>query len=379
MFSDDPAYIRAAESLLGDTIEVTNLSPKQEALRIPPRLIGIAAMSAGDPNIFDFLVRQDETLQEQYSYSPTLLPMHELDQKRIATKVQERMIALQASAEQCAKDLLAEEAAKQQLAKDKMERKLLKKKKHMEVGPENHLKLTSTNDDDDSASDVSLTGLLRPAATNRRCSDLPQAAKTLKEIEASMRIENHGSIDPSWTIVSKSSSSKQSQLQNAVATQCDTKEKGCKQASSSAADPIARQAESSPAGQSETAPAESPSNDEMTPNSIDSVSTQDYTKQLVENYQQDDTNAELHQQLAKERQETARLRAALVEADAMLQNLQLRLYISDTRLRTYEEALKAHVDQVKCNLSTEQSSEGNDMRPYEKESKLLKKGVVRRA
>lgn len=64
----------------------------------------------------------------------------------------------------------------------------------------------------------------------------------------------------------------------------------------------------------------------------------------------------LERQLSAERQRTIRLTEQLREKDDSLQALQLRLYIAETRLATYIEALEQHVRTVEDNVSSTKHS-----------------------
>jgi hypothetical protein len=94
----------------------------------------------------------------------------------------------------------------------------------------------------------------------------------------------------------------------------------------------------------------------------------------------------LRHELDLERHKNDQMRAQLHDKDIMLQSLQLRLYISDTRLQTYETALQDHVDQVRHNTAAREATTSSSSSPHDSRggpeaeslssSKLLHRGVV---
>jgi TolA-binding protein len=72
------------------------------------------------------------------------------------------------------------------------------------------------------------------------------------------------------------------------------------------------------------------------------------------------TVRELQQQLQQERENNARiLKKEREDAQELLQGMQLRLHISETRTRIFEEALAAHVDAVAQNVALHPTKNNN--------------------
>jgi hypothetical protein len=78
-------------------------------------------------------------------------------------------------------------------------------------------------------------------------------------------------------------------------------------------------------------------------------------------HQLERTVQELQQQLQHERENHARiLKKEREDAQELLQGMQLRLHISETRTRTFEEALVAHVDAVAQNVALHPTKKKNN-------------------
>jgi hypothetical protein len=466
----DPAYIHAAESLIRDDhddnddddddssqqhsiLQVTHRSAKQEALCIPSRLIGLAALADGDPSLFAFLLRIDavasgdstttaakkkkKTKQRQqdyhnYSYSPTLRPVRNEDGERIRAAVQERITSLQRTADAhaaaLAKEAVSEQEKKMLKEEHRRQKRLERRHKAQDecvvpndeksrVGPV--VQEVDHNDDDNSSSgsssdNSSKNAVLKNATTGDAAPPNGPTSKNDLQHEASTTTtgqDNDEAIDMaennaaaasssssfgttfSWTMVSKSS-------KPVPARPPPPPTKSPRPLASSSPPPPVDNTDGSPRNDPvqefpmipvvetsstlASSPSDGKNDDNVRHNSIKADLHNNTMSLVIDDDDDKNNNKEemvrrLRHEIIAERQQNSHLRSQLHDRDIMLQSLQLRLYISDTRLLTYETALQDHLDQVQRNTTArEPPGHGNGAPASPSSSKLLQRGVVPR-
>jgi hypothetical protein len=424
----DPAYIRAAESLVrnnDDVLDVQHRSAQQEALRIPSRLIGLATLAEDDPTLFAFLLRvqqQDATMgtkQYVYSSSPTLLPERDEDRDRIRAAVRTRMESMQRAADALAVELSNEATKEQEIKTSKEERRQRKRlerrkarlvlRQEQLLPPVEEPKVDANNDEEVDDDDNESSSRTSVSSKRNATTDEPRQENT-NHIATLHQTSNRKSLDEascvassistsfdtttssaSWTMVSKSYKPppKSSFPPTATTTTNNDPPDGLPEASSSPDGSLSSRSRDEVLL---VVPPPSETTQQQVSNAAEmsSPGSQITVTPNHQHQQQDDEELvvvrRLRQELDLERHKNDQLRAQLHDKDIMLQSLQLRLYISDTRLQTYETALQDHVDQVRCNTAastatreatTSSSPNNKNIRGgCHEESKLLHRGVV---